>query len=302
MDALVILGPTAVGKSRLGVELALELGGEILSIDSKQAYRDIDIGTAKPGPEERSRVPHHLLDMFELDEKINARLYARRFEDVFEDVVSREKIPVLVGGSGLYFRAIFRGFFHVELDEGERTGFAKSVEDTPTEELHLRLREIDEESAGRIHQNDRYRIVRALEVAELSGVQLSEHFRRQEDEPPLPDVEFLKIGLDLPREDLYARIDGRTERMIEGGWIGEVDDLLRGGADPEWPGLKTLGYPEVVSYLQGGMTMEEMRESISRQTRRYAKRQLTWFRRDPDVTWLEGGFEAAKAAVLDIIT
>jgi len=128
MDALVILGPTAVGKSRLGVELALELGGEILSIDSRQAYRHIDVGTAKPGPEERRRVPHHLLDMFELDERINARLFAGRFEEAFDDVVSRKKMPILVGGSGLYFWGIFKGFFRVELDEAERAGFAKSVD------------------------------------------------------------------------------------------------------------------------------------------------------------------------------
>ena len=301
MNALVILGPTCVGKSKLGVELALHLGGEILSIDSRQAYRHIDIGTAKPGPQERSSVPHHLLDMFELDEKVNARLYARRFEDAFGDVMSRDKMPVLVGGSGLYFRAIFKGFFLVELDEEERARFAKSVEDIQTDELHLRLSEIDEESAGRIHLNDRYRIVRALEIAELSGVPLSEHFRRQEDEPPLPDVEFLKIGLNLPREDLYSRIDGRTDQMIEEGWIEEVEGLLSGGADPEWPGLKTLGYPEIVSYLRGEITTEQMRESISRQTRRYAKRQLTWFRREPGVTWIEGDIDEAKAAVLDII-
>jgi tRNA dimethylallyltransferase len=302
MDAIVILGPTAVGKSHLGVELALELGGEILSIDSRQAYRHIDIGTAKPGLEERRRVPHHLLDMFELDERINARLFAGRFEDAFDDVVSRTKIPILVGGSGLYFRGIFKGFFHVELDETERAGFAKSVENEPPAELHRRLREVDPESADRIHRNDRYRIVRALEVAELSGVPLSEHFKRQEDEQPLTDIEFLKIGLNLPREELYARIDARTERMLEGGWIEEVEKLLRGGADPQWPGLQTLGYPEVVSYLRGGMTREEMQESIARQTRQYAKRQLTWFRREPGVTWLESGIEGAKSAVLGIIT
>lgn len=298
MDILVILGPTAVGKSGLAVALALGLGGEIVSIDSRQAYRKIDIGTAKPTTRQRKTVPHHLIDFLDLDETNNAESYAGIALDAVSEILARGALPILVGGSGLYLRAITEGFFEIDLDPGDRRRFASSVKNIGTAALMERLAAADPASAARIHPNDRYRIIRALEVYELSGQSLSEHFiRHSEDRRDASRKDrFLKIGLRLPRPELHRRILERTEAMIESGLAREVREILDGGADPGWPGLKTLGYPEVVSYIQGRITKAEMTDRIAGLTRRYAKRQMTWFRKEEGVTW----FDASRSDLADV--
>lgn len=302
MDALVILGPTASGKSILGLQLAKELNGEIISVDSRQAYRHINIGTAKPTPAERRQVPHHLIDILELNERNNAQRFARTALIVMDEVISRNKLPLLVGGSGLYFRSIFEGLFDIDIEQSQRSRFAEEMRKIDTTELYRRLVDVDPESAGRIHPQDRYRVTRALEVYSLTGTPLSDHFRRQRQETRHRERIFVKIGLHLPRGELYRRIDERTKTMLASGWIEEVETLLQEGADPRWPGLKTLGYPEVISFLRGKISKEEMVVTVSRQTRQYAKRQLTWFRKERGVTWFPEDRQDTFSSVLRFVT
>lgn len=286
MDAVAILGPTASGKSMLGMFLAEKMGGEIISIDSRQAYVGLDVGTSKPSLLDRNRIPHHLIDILDPNEKNSAEGHARMARDALADAFSRGKLPVLVGGSGLYWRALFEGLFSIELSEEERAGFEKSVRGVSTEELSQRLLEVDAETGKRLHRNDRYRIVRAIEVYELTGVPLSVHFERQANEQRT-STEYLRIGLDPPRSRLHELIDSRTVGMVGGGWVEEVRSLLEKGYDPSCPGLQTIGYPEVVSHVRGDIDEAELVERIQRLTRQYAKRQMTWFRKERDVHWLD---------------
>jgi tRNA dimethylallyltransferase len=298
---IAVIGPTAVGKSSLGMEIAGKLGGEIVSVDSRQIYRGLDIGTAKPTNEERELIGHHCIDILDITEKSNARWFANIARKAIDDILWRGSVPILVGGSGLYLRAITRGLFDVDLDESDRKAFADSLEQIPTSELHSRLRESDPESAERIHVNDRYRIVRALEVLELTGITLSEHFRRQEEgaEDQLPGL--LRIGLDMDRESLRGRILLRTRQMFDAGWPEEVSSILDQGADPECPGLLTLGYPETASYLRGETDREGAVRQIATLTSQYAKRQMTWFRKEPDVTWLDAAGDSLLESVLNLL-
>jgi tRNA dimethylallyltransferase len=301
ITAVAILGPTASGKSRLGLELAATLNGEILSIDSRQAYRRIDIGTAKPSPEERRRVPHHLIDIFDLDKKSNAQAFAALAHAAVEEVSARGRLPVLVGGSGLYFRAIETGFFDITLDAADRAAFAEALRDVPAVSLHARLERLDPDSAGRIHPNDRYRIVRALEVQALTGTTLSEHIRRQRTDASAMALSFVKIGLDIERAQLHRNIEERARDMFARGWIEEVAHLLAEGVDSRWPGMQTLGYPQVVSHVRGEVGLDDTVARVVELTRQYAKRQATWFRKEPEMHWLAadepGLLDAAVALV-----
>ncbi len=302
MATVAIMGPTAVGKSRLALELALELGGEIVSVDSRQAYKHIYIGTAKPSTDDRALIPHHMIDILELHERNNAKKYAAMAGKTMSEIQDRGKLPFLVGGSGLYFRSIFKGLFQVDLEPSKREAFAASVDDIPTGELCRRLSEADPGSHARIHPNDRYRIVRALEVYELTGSPLSDHYKQQVERGVVDDTRFIKIGLEIPRKLLIERIQERTVHMIESGWIEEVRSLLDGGANPEWPGMKTLGYPESISFIRGEITRDEMIETISRQTGQYAKRQMTWFRKEEGIEWYNPLDSSTVQAVLKLIT
>ena len=286
ITAVAILGPTASGKSRLGIDLALRMNGEILSIDSRQAYRRIDIGTAKPSTEERGLVPHHLVDIFDLEEKIDAQRFSALAREALRDAASRGRIPILVGGSGLYFRAIEKGFFDIRLEAADRIAFAESLRDLSNETLHKRLLALDPESARRIHPNDRYRLVRALEVQALTGIPLGEHVRRQRIDSSREEIAFVKMGLDVERKKLHRNIAERAKKMFERGWVEEVERLLGDGADPGWPGMRTLGYPQVVSHVRGEARLDETRARVSELTRQYAKRQMTWFRKEQALHWL----------------
>ena len=301
ITAAAILGPTASGKSRLGIDLALRMGGEILSIDSRQVYRRIDIGTAKPSAEERNLVPHRLIDILDLEEKSDAQKFAMLAHAAMRDAASRGKIPILVGGSGLYFRAIERGFFDIKLEAADRAAFAESLRDLSSESLRERLQALDPESARRIHRNDRYRLARALEVRELTGTSLSEHIRRHRLDPSREEIVFVKIGMGIERGKLHRNIAERARRMFERGWVAEVERLLAEGVDPEWPGMKTLGYPQVVSHVRGAVGLNETVERISELTRQYAKRQMTWFRKEPAVHWLDAGESGLVETAAELI-
>ena len=301
ITAVAILGPTASGKSRLAMRLAPRAGAEILSIDSRQAYRRLDIGTAKPTADERRAVPHHLIDILDLAEKSNADSFARLAHAAIRDVASRGKVPLLVGGSGLYFRAIGEGFFDIDLDPSQRISFAESLRGVPDEVLRGRLERDDPESALRIHRNDRYRTTRALEVFALTGQPLSEHLRAQRPDPERQEIRYIKIGLMLPRPALHGRIDERTRGMFERGWLTEVERLLADGATPELPGMKTLGYPQVAACVRGEAGFEETLKRILELTRQYAKRQLTWFKKEPGVHWLEADSPALLESAEELI-
>jgi tRNA dimethylallyltransferase len=280
ITAPAILGPTASGKSRFAMRLAQRLGGEILSVDSRQAYRRIDIGTAKPTAAERSAIRHHLIDILDLHEKTNAESFSRLAHAAIRDIASRGKLPVLVGGSGLYFRAIAEGFFDIDLDAAERLAFAESLRGISSDILHARLTNADPEGARRIHPNDRYRTIRALEVIALSGKTIDEHIRAARRNSAMQEVRYVKISLEVSRAELHRNIDVRMRTMFERGWKEEVRLLLADGADPSWPGMKTLGYPQMVALVRGEAGTIETMKRISELTRQYAKRQVTWFRKE----------------------
>jgi tRNA dimethylallyltransferase len=286
MRALVILGPTAAGKGKLARETAKRLNGEIVSVDSRKSYKYLDIGTAKPTSEQRKEVKYHLIDLLELYENNNAETYAELARGAIRDIHSIGKMPILVGGAGLYFRAIFEGLFKIELDDKERRKFKDRMSLYSTDELYRNLKKVDSQSVSRINPNDRYRIVRALEVYTLTGTTMSEHISKHREAEKESNISYKKIGLELNRKTLYQRINERTVEMLQQGWTEEVEDLINRGVDTTWPGMQTLGYPEVVSYVQGKMEREEMIEAVSRQTRKYAKRQLTWFAKEEEVSWI----------------
>ena len=301
MYGVVVIGPTAVGKSSLGMELARRLGGEIVSIDSRQIYRGLDIGTAKATADERSRIRHHCIDILDITEKSNARWFADQARKAIEDIRAGGKIPVLVGGSGLYLRSVTHGLFEIDLVPSERRKFKSGIEGIATIELYSRLKETDSESAERIHINDRYRIVRALEILELTGIPMNEHFRRQQKTGGNSMPGLVRIGLDMNRDHLRTHIAERTGKMYDAGWPDEVSGLLDDGSDPGCPGLETLGYPETVRFVRGEIGREEAIGKIAVLTGQYAKRQMTWFRKETGVTWLDACSEGLADSALNIL-
>lgn len=283
---LVILGPTASGKTKVSLEIADILKVEIISADSRQVYRYMDIGTAKPGLEERKRVPHHLIDIVDPDEYFTAADYSIKAREAIKEVVCREKEPVVVGGSGLYLRALFKGFFKGPgKDEKLRQELKEKAERSGVESLYLELKKKDPQAAQKIGPHNLVRIIRALEVYELSGKKISD-LQRKGEYPPV-EYDFFKIGLKLDREKLYQRIDQRVEQMIKAGLINEVKGLKKKGYNLSLAPLRTFGYKEIFQYLEGEISQDEARERIKLNTRHYAKRQLTWFKKEEGIIWID---------------
>ncbi|NLJ86423.1 MAG: tRNA (adenosine(37)-N6)-dimethylallyltransferase MiaA [Firmicutes bacterium] len=283
---LVIVGPTAVGKTQLSIEVAQRVDGEIISADSMQIYRGLDIGTAKPTEEEREGIPHHMMDIVEPWEEYSVAEYQAMVEDILQEVALRDKVPILTGGTGLYIRAVLEGFiFDGEgKDEAFRTRMQLIAETQGNEALHSRLQAIDPQTANRLHPNDLRRVIRALEVYETTGVPLSRHLQMQSEQPPRH--KSIKFGLMRDRKRLYERIDARVDMMLEKGLLAEVQHLLDRGLSNESTAMQALGYKELVAYLRGEYDRQEAVRLLKRDTRRYAKRQLTWFRRDRNIIWL----------------
>lgn len=281
---LLLVGPTAVGKTDLSIHIAQALGGEIVSADSRQVYRVMDIGTAKPTPEERALVPHHFIDSKDPDEIYSAGEYGRNARAVIDGLLTREILPVVVGGSGFYIRALVDGLFAPEISDQEvKEKWRRRVVTEGREAVFAELERVDPQTADRLHINDTQRIIRALQVYELTGKPISE-FQEGREEPA--DFEPVFIGLERDRQELVQRIEQRVDQMIEQGLIEETKTLLAKGYSPELNALATLGYQEVVAYLQGEYNFEEMVEQIKIHTRQYSKRQMTWFRRDLRVNWI----------------
>lgn len=288
-DALVLTGPTATGKTRLGIELARRLAGEIISMDSRQVYRGMDIGTAKPTLEQRQSVPHHGLDLVDPDERYSAGRFAADARGWLARVRARGRVPLLVGGTGFFLRALTHPLFREpDLPAERRELLERYLARRPTEELRRWLRLLDPESAAALAGGGgRQRLARALEVALLSGRPLPWWHRQA---PPAAEpLDPLIFVLDLPRPELYRRIDARVLQMVEAGLVEEVERLVEEGYGAGDPGMNATGYIELLPVLAGVRTLEQAIDDVQRATRRYARRQLTWFRHQlpPAAVWLD---------------
>jgi tRNA dimethylallyltransferase len=287
MRLVVVLGPTASGKSALGIALAERLGGEILVCDSTQVYRHFDVGTAKVPPALQRGIPHHLMDLVEPDEVFTAGEYRRRALAVLEDVRGRGRLPILTAGTGLYLRALLEGLADAPgRSEELRERLRRMAARRGPEHLHKVLARVDGEAAARIAPRDTQKIIRAIEMRVLAGKPVGEiHRGRREG---LAGYEVRKIGLLPLRAALYARIDARAHAMMEAGWIEEVRGLIAAGVPPDAKAFQFIGYSELREHVEGRMERQEAVRSIQQATRRLAKRQITWFRKEPEVHWLSG--------------
>lgn len=283
---VVIGGPTGIGKTAAAIELAERFGGQIVSADSMQIYRGMDIGTAKPDAVERNRVQHHLIDIVDPDEAFSAGRYAGLAGRIITDLWTNGRLPFLVGGTGLYIKACLHGLFRERAaDPAVLDRLNREAEAVGAPAMHEKLRRHDPDAARRINPGDTFRIVRALELYETTGRRASDHARRH----GFAEACFasLKICLYQDREELYRRINERVEAMLAAGLVAEVRGLLEKGYSPAAKSMQSIGYRHVVQYLAGNISREEMIRTLQQDTRRYAKRQLTWFRADPEVHWVD---------------
>lgn len=284
---LILTGPTAVGKTETSIQLAKAIGGEIISADSMQVYRGMDIGTAKIKPHQMQGIPHYLVDEFDPDEEFNVMRFQQLAQKYMEDIYSRNKIPILVGGTGFYIQSVLYDIAFTE--NQEKDGFREKMNAFAKEHgmaaLHEQLRKIDSESADRIHPNNVKRVIRALEYHHFTGEKISAHndTERKKKSPYC----FLYIVLDMERQKLYDRINRRVDDMVENGLVEEVERLLEQGYHKGLVSMQGLGYKELIPYLEHECSLEEAVYRIKRDTRHFAKRQMTWFRRERDVTVLD---------------
>ena len=292
---IAVVGPTASGKSDLAIRLAGRFGGEIVNFDSVQAYRHFDIGTAKTPLCSRAGIPHHLMDHVEPDRNYSAGEFARDARAVMNGLTARERLPVLAGGTGFYLEALLKGLFEgPQRDPSLRQRLGARAASRPAGYIWRMLSRIDPEAAGRIHPNDTPKIIRAIEVSLLAGRPMSEQW--QDSREPLRGFEVLCVGLDPPRPALYERIETRARRMFAEGLADEARALLSSGIPRTAKPFGSLGYAQCLLYLDGQCTLEEAIESTARQTRRYAKRQMTWFRRrTPQARWWKGFGDTQEA-------
>lgn len=296
---VILAGPTAAGKSALSVSLAEKIGGEIISADSMQVYRHMDIGSAKIRLEEMRGIPHHMIDVLDPAEEFNVVIFQQMVKKCLKGIYERGHIPILTGGTGFYIQAIL---YDIDFTENEEnTQLRKRLELTAAEKgsrfLHDRLKEVDEASARAIHPNNVKRVIRALEFHELSGGRISDHNAAERQKEPA----YLSLYFVLTdhRAALYDRIDRRVEQMLKEGLVEEVKGLRASGCTRDMVSMQGLGYKEILSYLEGELTLEQAEYLIKRDTRRFAKRQLTWFKRERDVVWLpRNEYQYNDAAIL----
>lgn len=284
---LVIAGPTASGKTSLSIAMAKELNGEIISADSMQVYRGMDIGTAKVTPDEMEGVPHHLIDVVDPEEDWNVMLFQQQAKKAIQDIAKRGRLPIVCGGTGFYLRALL---YDAQFDEEDgQPAVRKQLEEDMarwgSQILHERLREVDPISACRIHPHNEKRVIRALEYYMLHHEPISRYNEEQRRKPS--PYELCYLVLTMNRSRLYERIDHRVDQMLEEGLVEEVQGLLARGAQESWVSMQGLGYKEIVPYLKGKCSLEEAVYILKRDTRHFAKRQLTWFRAEGDARWLD---------------
>lgn len=285
-DLICIAGPTASGKTGLAVALAKALNGEVVSCDSMQIYRGMDVGTAKPTPEEMQGVPHHLLDVADPGEDFSVGRYVRLATEAITDIHSRGRTAIVAGGTGLYLDSLVKGEeFAPPSREGERKFLEDAAEQKGIEYVYDMLMEADPETAERLHLSDRKRIIRAMEVFLITGLPLSWHIAQSRQRPPRYRPAWLGLNF-RDRAKLYARIDARVDQMLAQGLEQEVQRLLNAGVDPQTTAMQAIGYKELASALRGECTVEEAASRIKQASRNYAKRQLTWFRRNDKIRWI----------------
>jgi tRNA dimethylallyltransferase len=283
---VVVLGPTASGKTALSLALAERFDGEIVNCDSVAMYREFDIGTAKPNASERARAPHHLLDYVAPTSHITAGEYARQARQVLDQIKARGHLQILVGGTGLYLRALLEGLFPgPQRSEALRERLRERVDNRGSGYLHRILRRLDRAAAEKIHANDTPKLIRAIEVCLASRQKMTELWQQGRD--PLRGFRILRLGLDPDRQALYDRINRRAQEMFEAGLVEETQRLLEKYGDAAGP-LSSLGYKQAVQFLRGELTREQALQAAQQAHRNYAKRQMTWFRREPEVQWLRG--------------
>lgn len=287
IDLYIIGGPTASGKTALSIKLAKKINGEIVNADSMQVYKYMNIGTAKPSMEEREGIPHHLMDIIMPDEDFSVVRYCEMAHSVIKDIVSRGKKPILVGGTGLYIDSVANNikFADIGSDEEYRNELELKAELFGNKYLFNMLFEIDPKSASKIKENDKKRIIRALEIYHISGITKSEFENKSRLEPSPYNVKMYCI--DMNRDLLYERINKRVDIMFDLGLAEEVQSIIDMGVDLNCTAMQAIGYKETVRYLKGEETLKNAKEVIKKSTRNYAKRQLTWFRKNPDIIWLK---------------
>lgn len=276
---VVVLGPTASGKTALSLDIAKKFDGEVVSADSRQIYKFMDIGTDKIMPKDQKGIPHHMIDLILPDERFTLTDYKTQASIVINDILKRGKIPLLVGGTGLYIRSITQNY---DIPEGEnpeiRQKLYEELEAKGEEFMHEKLKKLDPVSAEKIHPHNHRYLIRALEINMTRGKKI--------DKKRKPEFACMQIGIKWEREKLYERISKRVDLQIERGLIKEVEKLLDMGYSPKLPSMTSLGYQEIIQFLEKKITLEEAIELIKRNTRNYSKRQLTWFRRDENIDWL----------------
>ena len=295
---VVIVGPTASGKTALSLALAEKFGGEIVNCDSVAVYREFEIGTAKPSRAERARMPHHLVDICSPEETMTAGEYARLGREVLADLKARGRLPVVVGGTGLYLRALLQGLFPgPQRSEELRLRLRASASKKGPAHLHRVLARMDRAAAGKIHPNDEPKLIRAIEVCLAAQTPMTELWEQGRE--PLRGFRILRVGLDPERQQLYARINQRAAKMFESGLVEETEGLLR--KYPKSPVLASLGYKQAAQLLRGEVTRDQAITAAQQGHRNYAKRQMTWFRREPEVEWVKG-FGDENAVVEQVVS
>lgn len=286
----VITGPTATGKTKLGVLLSRHLGGEVVSADSMQVYRGMDIGTAKPTPAETEGVPHHMIDVADPAERYSVSRYVEEAARCCQDIIARGRLPILVGGTGLYIDSLISGrsFAGGDGDEAARRELGERYDEIGGEAMLRELAQFDPERAAKLSPADKKRIVRAWEVWLCTGKTITAHDRETRLLPPRYDAAVIALTFEN-RADLYARIDARVDEMVRQGLEAEVEELLRGGLSQQSTAMQAIGYKEFAAALRGELTPAEAAETVKRESRRYAKRQLTWLRAKPELQWIRWG-------------
>lgn len=298
---IVIAGPTASGKTGLAVEFALKCNGEIVSADSMQIYRGMDIGTAKPTMEERKGIPHHMLDVVDPDEEFSVAQFQQMAKVCIKDILRRGKVPIVAGGTGLYINSLVYNitFSETIADWDYREHLQKIALEQGPLVLHEMLQRVDPKSAGRIHPNNVKRVIRALEVFETTGKPISEH--QEESRKIKPEYDYRIFGLEVDRDILYRRIEKRTDQMIENGLYEEVEGLLKKGYSPDLVSLQGIGYKEIIMCIQGKCSLDEAIYNIKLGTKHLAKRQMTWFRKTEGLRWINAN-EPDTWAMLKILS
>ena len=292
---LIIAGPTAVGKTAVAETVAEKLGGELISADSRQIYKGLDVGTAKP---RNSKIPYHLIDIVTPEKRYDAAQFARDAQTLIKQIYDRGKTPIIVGGTGLYIRALTEGIFEGNFrDETVREELLRRWR--AGENLYVELMRVDPEAAKKIDPKNFVRIQRALEVYIVSGKPISYWWKTATKK--LSEWKFVKIILNKERKALYERIEKRVDEMLEAGWVDEVKNLLKSGVPENAPAFSSIGYKQVVDYIKGKLSWEQMKEKIIKATKEYARRQLIWFRKEPGAVWLDTTGKNPQEVALEVI-